>query len=482
MKTIFTSALIVTILLSACTQKPSVPQEPSANKGKTAESEQQIKIVKYDGTVQDVDTNYEEISNYYTELSPQIKKFYNEETPCKTIKSTSYVGYSELPSIYEKGFKTELKGKIDDEDLEAFIAATKGVLKEKNGIILSHLCTGDTEIYLTFWSEKYLYIALWDGDKFTARETMGVGKSDYSAIFIPNYFGTRHLLGSAMGDAGTSSWSFAEFDFSLGTIKYLEACDALNEWKEDGSFTNVINIQCEMEYSSTKGIVKYDEYQFDKCKNKQNPDEKAKCLSTLAEHDFTNYRKSKIEPENICSLIGDNEQKDKCFWGYAMNLKDVTLCDQITIGQKTKSAPINIQNCKEELNYENQGANWKLDSGIPYITNHILYEGSGKFKGWIVIKKREKSNFDKILFHVAEEDLNKLPPSLQKLGDAEITNLSSNFAITSLDHLPEYLQKSSADNPAIIEVQGIAIYDDQLDFWLDYEIELPKDPKSMDKK
>lgn len=130
-----------------------------------------------------------------------------------------------------------------------------------------------------------------------------------------------------------------------------------------------------------------------------------------------------------CESNSDPIQQAGCYWTTAFTEMDQLICDFIptkseeeikaaikAAGQDYEDYYIHLtpQRCRSEFAYNYEGVNWAIESGIPpYPELMNVYAGEATLTGWIVYTPAYVGE-PEAHFRVADADIKKLPPSLQK--------------------------------------------------------------------
>ncbi|MDA1060659.1 MAG: hypothetical protein O3B47_02605 [bacterium] len=137
-------------------------------------------------------------------------------------------------------------------------------------------------------------------------------------------------------------------------------------------------------------------------------------------------------PQDDCLSNSDLIKQSECYFQLAMENKDQNICKSIKFSSVEEIKEyinsnqiedhgyydhLSIGRCKNEIEYSFEDANWKLESGTPpWAEQRLVYMGEAQLSGWIVYQSAYVGE-PEAHFHVADEDLLKLPPSLQSRQD-----------------------------------------------------------------
>lgn len=162
---------------------------------------------------------------------------------------------------------------------------------------------------------------------------------------------------------------------------------------------------------------------------------------------------------NICeSMAKDSQDRAECYWELAMQLKDKSLCDKImpyTSGNKEQET-MSAENCKNEISYKTENADWRLQNGIPPYADPtaLTYAGKAHLKGWIVAVPFYVGDPEPH-FHVAKESIKDLPLSMQLNGREDFVLFMEGRDGKYLKAEPqeyEDLKQYTEKNPVTIEI------------------------------
>lgn len=191
---------------------------------------------------------------------------------------------------------------------------------------------------------------------------------------------------------------------------------------------------------------KVEEKEYDNCLKMEDKAEKNICLLDYAGY-MVYYDMHELDLE-VCEKIDSNQifQQD-CYWMVAMKTKNQEICDLIFESDEEDPAQ---DNCKNEINYEFEGAKWELEQGFPPYADPLalIYSGKAELTGWIIYASFYGGE-PETRFHVSDEDLKKLPPTMQG---------HSNYALETSEEMISQLEKYTEQNPATLVVDKVGAH------------------------
>jgi len=134
-------------------------------------------------------------------------------------------------------------------------------------------------------------------------------------------------------------------------------------------------------------------------------------------YDFENQPLTK-EDEKFCGYMGKNtKDKAQCYWMIALSTQDQSICNKIATypkdASKTERIETNAVNCKNEISYKYNDAQWELTGGLPvYGEGGNSFKGNAKVTGWM--EEGEYYNEKQLFFTILDNEMVKLPLDVQK--------------------------------------------------------------------
>ncbi len=136
--------------------------------------------------------------------------------------------------------------------------------------------------------------------------------------------------------------------------------------------------------------------------------------------------------QDECLSNPDALEQSQCYFELAMNSKDQNICESMLFGSSEELEEYfelnQIENkkyydylftgrCKNEIEYSYQDAKWALEAGTPpWAEKLLIYTGKAELSGWIIHKPAYVGEAE-AHFHVSDDDVQKLPPSLHHRQD-----------------------------------------------------------------
>lgn len=191
--------------------------------------------------------------------------------------------------------------------------------------------------------------------------------------------------------------------------------------------------------------------------------ESNKCLAKIAD-DMIYYETYEKDIEVCQKMSKDLTYYKECFWLFAMDQRDSKICESLP--EKSQKAKLEVElfsdtinyltksNCKNELNFESGDSQWNLIRGIPPIADprRLYYKGNATIKGWIIKEPRYTEELISF-FHISEDSLGKLPPSISYNKLSDFSLIYNNEPVSK--EILQGLEKYSEKNPATIKIDSI---------------------------
>lgn len=199
-----------------------------------------------------------------------------------------------------------------------------------------------------------------------------------------------------------------------------------------------------------------------KVTNAQGENDKCAQMEALADKNncyVTNAYYASLDTPNIANetcekVYLDNVESSKCYWIFAMRMKDEALCDKIyfTYPGDYKEDYLTRDVCKKYISTSTSNAQWRLQGGIPKLGDEgVAYGGRAEMTGWM----EEVSLYENMVqrFHVSESSLMNLP--LAPFGKYGFNNDFDIDTKNDPDTAKRIREHSSEKNPITIIVDQI---------------------------
>ncbi|MEK7085412.1 MAG: hypothetical protein AAB953_00155 [Patescibacteria group bacterium] len=196
---------------------------------------------------------------------------------------------------------------------------------------------------------------------------------------------------------------------------------------------------------------------IDNC-GKNYEKEKDQCLLTYIKKEIL-YEGTPQSDSSVCQAVTVNTQEQKeCYWLFALQNKKNSECELIPSNQE--ETYFTRENCKKELQYENDQAQWKLAFGYPpYIDqpgNDIVYFGQADIQGWL-----SEENNKQIYFNILIESKKNLPPYLQRYSQFNLEYCDFNKCFLNMpEEILSKFKKYTKENPAKISISRLSMGND----------------------
>ena len=213
----------------------------------------------------------------------------------------------------------------------------------------------------------------------------------------------------------------------------------------------------------------------DKCADESTANGRDDCYLEVATRDVYSGKKPEYNIGICKKITASTWRQAKCYWGYAMNQKKLSICsllpkssrkiitkifsDDPDYGQAMSVKKYAYRtNCKNELYYKYKDAYWKR--GGEFLTDrYTLYEGQATIKGWIMVIDPYNNGDTEKVFHITAGEEQKLPISWQNKADFRLSVKDSNGKFGN--PIPEEtmldLEKYTGKNPATITIDSVLL-------------------------
>lgn len=196
---------------------------------------------------------------------------------------------------------------------------------------------------------------------------------------------------------------------------------------------------------------------FPLCKATTNESLKNDCYLSLAYTSSTSWSTDKKDfpvNETCGQIINDSTKSSKCYWLFAMKIKDQTLCNNINSEGDTNYAYLTKDICNQYIKYEKGDVNWSLAGGIPQQGDDgVAYSGHAELTGWM----EDISFYGEMVprFHLTEYSLRDLPLSPFGSLNEEPRN-DFDIDTKNTPEVAKYIKENSSEkNPITLVVDQI---------------------------